>query len=288
MVKPALAMSGIELRSGELRLALRPDLGGSIAGLWHRGSAVLRSTEAADLAGPRGSACFALVPYSNRLANRRFAWQGRDHTTLANFDDGPHSLHGVGWQRSWQVGAQAAASATLTYRHEADADWPFAFEAEQNFELRPDSLAMTLRLRNTDKAEQPVGLGWHPYFPRRACSRLRIALATRWEQDAAQIPTEAVPQPDIDAAVSDLDFDHCFGGWAGPARLDDECFSLRLCANLPYVVIFTPPGKAHFCVEPVSHVNDAIHAADPASRGLVGLRSGETARAAMTLDIERR
>ena len=32
-----------ELRAGALRLALRPDLGGAIAGLWHHGVAVLRS-----------------------------------------------------------------------------------------------------------------------------------------------------------------------------------------------------------------------------------------------------
>ncbi len=35
----------LELRSGDLRLALRPDLGGSIAGLWLGDVPVLRSTE---------------------------------------------------------------------------------------------------------------------------------------------------------------------------------------------------------------------------------------------------
>jgi aldose 1-epimerase len=35
----------VELSAGALRLALRPDLGGVIAGLWHGGLPVLRSTE---------------------------------------------------------------------------------------------------------------------------------------------------------------------------------------------------------------------------------------------------
>ena len=54
----------LELRAGPLRLALRPDLGGSIAGLWHGDTPVLRSVEPAALAAPRKSACFPLVPYS--------------------------------------------------------------------------------------------------------------------------------------------------------------------------------------------------------------------------------
>ena len=276
----------IVLELGELRLALTPDLGGSIAGLWHRGNAVLRSTEPGDLRGPRDSACFPLIPYSNRLADRRFAWLGQNYTTQPNFDDSPHSLHGVGWQRPWALKAQGETDATLAYRHAADADWPFSFDAEQRFALTADSLQMTIRLTNTDLSDQPVGLGWHPYFLRRNNSRLQMAVTTRWDHDARQIPTLAVPQPAIDAAVESLAFDHCFGGWNGHARITDDSFTLRLASSLSYAVVFTPPGKPHFCVEPVSHLNDAIHRADPRSQGLLRLRPGEHAEAVMSLQIE--
>ena len=70
-----------ELHAGALRLALRPDLGGSMAGLWHRGTPIMRSTEPALLEQARHSASFPLVPYSNRLGYRRFRWKGRDYTT---------------------------------------------------------------------------------------------------------------------------------------------------------------------------------------------------------------
>ena len=36
-----------ELHAGALRLALRPDLGGTVAGFWHRETPILRSTEPA-------------------------------------------------------------------------------------------------------------------------------------------------------------------------------------------------------------------------------------------------
>jgi aldose 1-epimerase len=145
---------------------------------------------------------------------------------------------------------------------------------------------MTLRLTNTGAQDQPVGLGWHPYFLRRPGSRLKMAVTSRWNHDALQIPTEAVPQAGIDAEVASLAVDHCFGGWTGAARITDDDFTLRLTSSLAYAVIFTPAGKPHFCVEPVSHVNDAIHFPDPLAQGLRLLRPGESTEAMMRLQIE--
>ena len=278
--------SGITLQAGSLRLAVRPDLGGSLAGLWHLGRPVLRSTEPGLLAGPRQSACFPLLPYSNRLGHRRFAWQGQNYTTAPNFDDSPHSLHGVGWLRAWQVVQQTADHLTLRYTHAPDGHWPFAFEAEQDITLTPQALRLDLRLRNTDTRTQPVGLGWHPYFPARHSSHLQVDVATRWERDASMLPTHATVQQSIDAPVRSLALDHCFGGWPGVAHIRDAQFALRLSSTLPYLVVFTPPGQPHFCVEPVGHVNNAIHHADPTSQGLLALAPGAVAAASLTLDVE--
>jgi aldose 1-epimerase len=54
---------------------------------------------------------------------------------------------------------------------------------------------------------------------------------------------------------------------------------------LPYLVVYTPPQKDYFCVEPVSHVSNAIHMAEPAQHGLRTLATGETFEAWMRLDI---
>ncbi|MDO9316368.1 MAG: aldose 1-epimerase [Burkholderiaceae bacterium] len=274
-----------ELHAGALRLALRADLGGSIAGLWHRDIPILRSTEPGALTGSRLSACYPLVPYSNRLAYQRFRWAGRNYTTATNFDDNPHSVHGVGWLRAWEAVSHGASDAALRYRHVPDAHWPFSFEARQHFTLTPHSLCVQLIVTNTADIEQPVGLGWHPYFPKRERSRLQIQLSDRWESDASQLPVRKVAQPGIDGDVSQLRFDHCFDGWSGPASIRDEKFSLKLTSNLTHLVVYTPADKPYFCVEPVSHVSDAIHMADPADNGLRTLQPGETIKASMTLEV---
>ena len=281
----ATATPPFELHAGALRLALRPDLGGCIAGLWHRDTAVLRGVEPTALTASRASGSYPLVPYSNRLGYRHFRWKGHEYTTQPNFGDSPHSLHGIGWLRAWEIVSSSTVEVVLRYRHTADADWPFDFEASQYFTLTPDSMHVQMVFTNTAPVVQPVGLGWHPYFPKRTRSRLHIELSGRWESDATQLPVRKVAQPGIDSDVAHLDFDNCFEGWKGPARIRDERFSLQLSSSLPYLVVFTPQDKDYFCVEPVSHVSNAIHMADPAAHGLRAVKPGETTDAWMKLDI---
>jgi len=280
-----MSTSPLELRAAELRLALRPDLGGAIAGLWLGDTPVLRSTEPGDLTGARLSGCYPLAPYSNRLGYRHFRWQGHEHTTQANFDDNPHSVHGVAWQRPWSVVSSGPSEAELAYSHAADAHWPFAFDLRQRFVLTPDALEVHLALTNRADTPQPVGLGWHPYFPKRHRSRLHVELSERWDNDGSGLPTRRVPQPGIDSDIAHLAFDNCFEGWKGPARIRDEKLSLRLTSSLPYLVVFTPDTKPYYCVEPVSHVSNAIHMSDPVAHGLRALAPGATFDAWMKLEV---
>lgn len=276
-----------ELRAGALRLALRPDLGGCVAGLWFGELPVLRSAEPGQVTGPRASGGFPMLPYANRLGYRRFRWLGVEHTTAPNFDHSPHSLHGVGWCRGWEVRSSGLDHLTLAYRHEPDAHWPFAFEARQRFELDHEGLRLTLVLTNRAAHPAPAGLGWHPYFPKRQRSRIHLELTERWVSDpSTELPTRKVPQPGIDADVAHLAFDHCFEGWRGPARLRDERLRLTLTSSMDRVVVYTPPLKPVFCVEPLSHVSNAIHMADPAAHGLRTLQPGEALEAWVRLDVD--
>jgi aldose 1-epimerase len=50
-------------------------------------------------------------------------------------------------------------------------------------------------------------------------------------------------------------------------------------------VVFTPQDRDYFCVEPVSHVSNAIHMSDPLAHGLRKLAPGAGFDAWMKLDI---
>ena len=67
MPNPSALPTPLECRAGDLRLALRPDLGGCLAGLWLGDLPVLLSAEPQALQAVRPSASYPLVPYSNRI-----------------------------------------------------------------------------------------------------------------------------------------------------------------------------------------------------------------------------
>jgi aldose 1-epimerase len=264
----------LALHAGETSLVLAPELGGSILG-WTRGSvALLRhaSPRALFPGDVREMAGFPLVPYSNRIAGGRFHFADAEYRLALNFGDHPHSIHGIGWQRAWRVTGVARDAATLTLPHTPDASWPFAFIAEQRFRLTATALHVALAIINHHTAPAPAGLGLHPYFPRttttvpRAHATLQFHADAVWRNGADLLPRERAgvpPEWDHGAGrtIGDVALDNCFEGWDGTATLTwpDRRMTIEASDIFRHLVVYTPPGQGFFCVEPVSHMNDAIN-----------------------------
>jgi aldose 1-epimerase len=280
----------IELRAGRLRCELHPELGGAIAGFWLDAEPVLRSTPAAQLTSSRVAGSYPLVPFSNRIAHASLEWQGTQHPLVRNNGDEPHAIHGVGWQRPWAVLDQDTSSAMLSYEHRPDASWPFAFDCSQSFRLAPDGLQMTLALTNQSGQPAPAGLGWHPYFTKRPGSRIAFRASGRWEMGPDKLPTRRSPVQGLDADCASLDVDHCFDGWDGEVRLDDPVLRVRVRSELSRLVVFTNGSRPFVAIEPVSHVNNAVHlyASGAAAQdlGLRVLQPGESMMAQMAIAVE--
>ncbi len=85
-------------------------------------------------------------------------------------------------------------------------------------------------------------------------------------------------------AVNDERLDNCFTGWTGAARLPAVRIEAEpLFANLQ---VFTPPDANFFCVEPVSHVPDAINRPElPPDQAMAVLAPGETLRGSVTFAV---
>jgi aldose 1-epimerase len=281
----------IRLQAGALACELEPRLGGCIAGFWLDEVPVLRSTTAAQLTSARQAGSYPLVPYSNRIGHATLVWQGTQHPLVRNNGDEPHAIHGIGWQRPWEVLESDGQSALLSYEHRPDSSWPFAFDSSQAFHLREGILALTLSLTNQSPRAAPAGLGWHPFFVKRPRSRIAFEATGRWEMGPDKLPTARRPAHGLDADCAFLDVDHCFDGWTGAVQLRDELLHTRVSSNLTRLVVFTNDTRDFVAIEPVSHVNNAVnlvHAGfDPAQLGLVTLQPGESLTAQMTIEVER-
>ena len=280
----------IELQAGQLRCELHPSLGGAIAGFWLDGQPVLRSTPAAELKSSRLAGAYPLVPFSNRIGHASLVWQGTQHPLLRNNGDEPHAIHGVGWQRAWQVLDSDATSAMLAYEHRPDAAWPFAFDCSHTLRLTPHGLEMVLAMTNQSSQPAPAGLGWHPYFVKRPGSRISLRADSRWEMGPDKLPTQRAPSDGIDSVCTALDVDHCYDGWDGTVHLRDAMMQSRVRSDLTRVVVFTNGARDYVAIEPVSHVNNAVHlfasGAAAEQLGLRVLQPGESMVAQMAIEVE--
>ena len=173
-----------------------------------------------------------------------------------NFGDHPHAIHGVGWQRAWEVAAVGAASATLTLRHDAVGEqarsWPFAFAAEQRFVLTPDALHVRLSLRNLHRSAGAVpASACIPIFRATAARRCASTRTQVWlngaERAAVGIGARAAASGIIrGSAIGSAALDNCFAGWDGEARITwaDGVTALRIEAErlFRHLVVYTPPA----------------------------------------------
>lgn len=279
-------MVAITLTHGSLRAVVRPDLGGSLESLVYCGLTgdvpVLRVPPAV-IHTVRDMGCFPMVPFSNRVAKAQLQWQGTDHPLIKMGTTEEHAMHGVAWQRPWEVLDSSDDFVMLSYEHKADAAWPFAFDVSQVFKLNGSSLTMTLSITNQAPSPAPAGLGWHPYFAKRAAAHLAF--------DATSLPTKLKLASGLASPCADLDLDHCFEGWAGVVLLRDSLIRTRIESNLPRLIAYTNPTKDFVAIEPVSHANNAINlgAASAAELERLGVRvlaSGETFSAQMSISVE--
>jgi aldose 1-epimerase len=283
--------STIELSCDALRCEIAPGLGGAVAGLWLNNIPVLRCAPAAALTSVRQAGSYPLVPFSNRVGHATLKWAGTSHPLVQNTGFEPHAIHGVGWLRPWQVLEADAQFALLSYEHKPDDAWPFAFDTSQAFRLSANALELTLSITNQSAVAAPAGLGWHPYFVKRARSRISFEATGRWEMNEEKLPTHRVPANGLDADCALLDIDHCFDGWPGLVHLRDDVLHTRITSNLNRLVVFTNDTRDFVAIEPVSHVNNALNlmtssGASSAELGVRVLQPGESMSATMSIHVE--
>lgn len=272
----------MELRAGDYSLVLTPEAGASIARFDWRGQALFR-----PVCGPSifDAACFALVPFSNRIAFGRFPAGDATVQLAPNFpqSDHPHTLHGFGWQLPWSVEERGTGHARL--RHEyAAAEWPWSYAAEQYFTLSEDGLSHALRLWNLSDKPMPAGLGFHPYFERTSRTVYHGYHRGEWHTAPDGLPVK------LQASASAVDWwrgepvgsrnvDTVYTGRTGPLSViwPERETMLRIvpCNMLGFTTVYTPPDQNFFCVEPVSHSTDALNRPSPET-GLRWLAPGES------------
>ena len=293
-------MTVIELKNGDLSAKVHPEVGGAVTAFAKGGLQLFRpaSAEAIATKNALDSACYPLVPFSNRIANGRLVFQGREYRMEPNMKPHPHPLHGHGFRGQWRVVETTAASATLGFSYDG-ADFPSAYTSTQRIALGQNELTIDIAVKNTGDGPMPAGLGLHPFFRKPAGTKLQMQVAGVWlAANDDGIPTERVSVPrewdfSVLRELGDVVLDHCFPGWESQRAViewPDVGLRATLTAEGPmrHLVVYVPKGQDFFCVEPVTNMNNAFNRAErgDADTGTVLLLPGESLDCRMNVALE--
>lgn len=288
------------LQNEQLTLDLLPDLGASVLNLRAAsGLPVLRPVELTDVETSSQCACFTLLPFSNRIRDARFTFQGQEVQLRVTTGDGL-TQHGDVRNRPWQVTRPAGNRLRCDFDSRAypDLNWPWAFTARAEYILHGPHLDVSVILTNADTRQMPAGLGLHPYFARRwngVDPLLSFDAPLTYDTDERQLPLgparEVTPDEDFrrPVPIGERQIDRTFTAWDGVARLDWGTRALVLTADnvFSHLVVFTAPDGS-LALEPVSHATDAFNLA---ARGVSGtdartLIPGQSLAGTMRLTLE--
>ena len=289
----------IELGADGLRVVVAPAKGGSLLAM-----RVKRDDAWLDLMPDPGSrgASWLMLPYSNRIRDGRFVFEGREHR-LENAKN--HAIHGDVRARPWKVVERTPSKLVLAFDSAdfPDFNWPWPIRATAVIEVTADRVEQRLRLENRGETTMPAGFGWHPYY-RRWLSREGEPVVLGFTAPRIHPDTDADGLPDgpPEAVPAELDFstpralgarriDACFAGFDGRATIDWPESGVRLeyhCSpNVTHLVCFGPDDRPVLAVEPAANANDGVNrlAAGEADSGVIALPAGEALEATFTVGV---
>ncbi len=279
----------LRLRRGAITLDLAPERGGGVLAFHHGHEPVF-----ADVRGEAADelACIPLVPFANRIAQGAFRADGRQ-VQLPILPGEVHALHGQGWLMPWRVETAGIDHAMLRYDHAANA-WPWAYRAVQVFTLAGDGYCHEIAVTNCADTAMPAGIGVHPWFSCNATTQYRGLQGGEWQNGADGLPATLQTMPaSVDwwhgKPVMTRTVDTCFTGRDGALGIvwPERGLSLAIFPSerLGFTHVYVPPDVGYFCVEPVSHMPDAINRAG--ETGLVWLAPGATLSAQVDFRVSR-
>jgi len=242
---------------------------------------------------------FLLLPYSNRIRDGKFGFEGKNYQ-LENAER--HAIHGVVRKLPWVISTADSQqiSATLDTRQHDNVNWPWPFLAKTELRVSDNQLISTLEIQNLADSAMPVGGGWHPYFVRHLQQNdpsLTVPVTGFYpDTDGDCLPTggpEPIPEElnftRSTALPEHQRIDHCFAGLHGPLVITwpdaNITLTLRCSDQMTHAILYNPPGT-FFALEPVSHANDAVNLAQQGiDAGIQTLAPGDSWQDSLVIEL---
>jgi aldose 1-epimerase len=297
-------MSEIIIENNLLRLVVDPDKGACISAFfvnkensWFSLMPDTR-TGSSDLK----AACFIMIPYSNRIENGRFNFEGKDYQ-LRNKEN--HAIHGDTRNRAWRIEGADSSKASFLFgsREHKDINWPWSFDAQVEYYLHQNIFTSKITVWNRSASVMPAGCGWHPYYNRTILfdeEPVYLKMNTRGVYPDAhdnRIPSGPPQLPGREKDFSEekpldrsLFLDSCYHGYDGNGYIFWPKSGIKAtykCSSCSHLLVFNPT-KPFFAVEPVTNANNGVNlfSKEEFDSGIVPLAPNESLTASFSLQID--
>lgn len=287
-------MGAVSLRAGEASLVVEPDYGGLVNSLIvptpQGPREIIEGVSKQDLASNSGFRGSVLFPFPNRLRDGCYQFAGNSYRFAVNEPSTQTALHGFLYRIPAEV-EKKDKSLLVAYRLPGDEPgYPFKVDVLLDYQLSAKgSLRVELTICNRDRAEVPVGFGWHPYFSLGQaldqCS-LQMPAAQCTEIDERMLPTgRKVPDRRFVTAtrLAGVHLDSCFefpateDGVSAQFTSEAAGFGLEFWQQgMNFMQIYTPPERQSLAIEPMSCGIDALNTGE----GLIRLAPQQIFRSA--------
>jgi aldose 1-epimerase len=242
---------------------------------------------------PTRSGIPVLFPFPNRIRQGRFTWDGKHYQLPTNDPVQKNAIHGFACRVPWRVAGSGAdadsAWVTGVFRCSVDARdclplWPADHEITLTIRLGRGTLRVEAEVRNPDQVALPFGLGYHPYFhlpftgtgSPDDCT-IEVPAAEFWALEenlpgGERRPVDAARDLNRPRRFGDLHLDDILTALPQRSPRMDGLIERAAIAGAPggplrlfcspafrEMVVFTPPHRQAFCVEPYTCTTDAIN-----------------------------
>ena len=153
------------------------------------------AVEARNMDGFRNA---VMVPWSNRLRDGKYRFQGREYDFAGKTAGGSQAIHGLVADQPFELvesGEDFLRARAQVPKLEA---YPFEVEVEVTYRLcaDPHRLSLDIVAKNNGEGDAPISLGWHPYI---ACQggSAETTKITVPSQVRIQTDRNLIPKPGI-------------------------------------------------------------------------------------------
>lgn len=240
-----------------------------------------------------------LFPFPNRIENAMWTWKGKTYLQKKNgIPIQMHSLvYDEIWEYiEPEFGIQSVFFTTylnVNKNHPIYKGYPFKFRILLTFKLTTRNLLVTYKVENRDNKEMPFGFALHPYFTKLSGENgtLISVPALYWYEARTDVDKVFLNKrtgsfalmPNIlptgrlicvytggknlinPVPVSSVNLDDVYTGFLPGYNSCIDYTTLKLRLNLlcscdfTHAIVYTPPGKPYFCIEPQTCSTDAVN-----------------------------